>query len=205
MGCLCNLWVLKHTHTKMLVPTVREKQFVMSVLVSLLTPGCQTQLTTVTRQQPSSERWPGSSPPPLKAFLWGKLGANSLWEDCIKMSSGAKWATSRWLLRSDSHIYSVWETVLDDSDEAGSPGWKDTERDLFGFPHVSGENVDVCLPPKLYCTDKVICVCTQLHMHIGVVVHTDACQHFHTLKFQSESKQSVCHTFGPVRNFHMLL
>lgn len=78
------------------------------------------------------------------------------------------------------------------------------KRDLFGCPYVSGENADVCLPPKLCCPDNVICARTQLHMHIGAVVHTVACQHFHTLKFQSESKQSVRHTFCPVRNFHTL-
>lgn len=168
----------------MLVPTVREKQFAMSVLVSLLAPGCQTQLTTVTRQQPASEQWPSSSLPPLKAFLWGKLGAGSFWADCIKMSSGPKRATSRWLLRSDSHVYSVWESVLDDSDEAGGPGWKHTERDLFGCPYVSGENADVSLPPKLYFTDKVICAHTHAyttaHAHRGCGVHSGLSALSHT-------------------------
>lgn len=100
-----------NTHTKknLLVPTVREKQFVMSVLVSLLAWGCQTQLTTVTRQQTSSEQWPGSSLPSLKAFLRGKLGASSLRDDWIKMGSGAKWASFRWL----SHVLTVTSTVFE--------------------------------------------------------------------------------------------
>ena len=55
------------------VVTDREKQFVMPALLSLLAPGCQTQpgLTEVTRlqpQQPSSERWPDSSPSPTEGF-----------------------------------------------------------------------------------------------------------------------------------------
>lgn len=174
----------------------------MSVLLSLLAPGCQTQPgpTEVTRQQPqqpSSEQWPGSSLSPLKAFLWGKLGAHSHRGDCIKMSSGAQWASFPWLSCSDSHIHSDWKQIWDDSDEAWGLWWKGTERHPIGCLHVSGENVDACLPPSSYSTDKAIhththaqnCVCTQECYSTQLTVSTFTHSNFNL----SQSSQSTRH------------
>lgn len=87
------------------------------------------------------------------------------------MSCGAQWASFPWLSCSDSHVYSDWEPRWGDSDEAWGLWWKETERDLIGCLHVSGENVDACLPPERYCTDKVICT----HTHAPSCVCTRGC------------------------------
>lgn len=45
--------------------------------------------------------------------------------------------------------------------------WKETERDLIGCLHVSGENVDACLPSK---SSEPIRMCATEHAHRGVIL-----------------------------------
>lgn len=164
----------KQTQKHQRQPTVRGKGPVMAVLVSLLAPGCQTQITTVTRRTPSSEPRLDSST--LKASLWGKLRARVLSEDWIKMSCGADWA--RW--RPLSHRRSLganngWQW------REGVPEIKEAELSL-AVPVSLGKWPRECNPSFIH---KVRCI-MQIFMHSRDLFYLADCHNSHTLTFQSK-------------------
>lgn len=112
----------------------------MAVLVSLLASGCQTQLTAVARQKPSSERCLHSS------LLHSRFGSEKNFEPAVSEWTGLKGAqgqTER--VRIHSHIDSVWAQITDFRDD-----WDGQKRALIDCPSVSGEKVHACLLPKLH-------------------------------------------------------
>lgn len=109
------------------------------------------------------------------------------------MSSGPQWATIPWL----SLVLPVTSTVTESRygvtvrRHVRHALRKTAEINPIGCLRVSGENADVHLPLKLYCTDSHVhthaCNC----LHTGVLFYSVDGQHFHTLKFQSESKPDI--------------
>lgn len=103
----------------------------------------------------------------LKVSLWEKLGARSLREDWIKMSSGADWARLHPLSRPQ---------CLGANDEFQ---WR------VGGPKHSADWLSQCLRKMstLVCcpsfTDKVLCI-MQIFLHIRELFYLADCQHFHT-------------------------
>lgn len=157
----------------------------MSVLVSLLAPSCQIQLTTVTRPQPTSRLISAS----LKAFLWDKLGASSHRETAFRGAMVQSERVFCWLSCSDSHINDVDTGMTVTRREA--PDEKKHKQIWLAAPTSLGRIVTpVCKVP----------ICTPLFIHTRILLYSVDCQHFHTLKFPN---QSFYQTFCTVRNFHM--
>lgn len=161
-----------HTQKHRWYPDVRQKQSVMAVLVSLLASGCQTQLTTVTRQKPSSEQCLDSSLLHERFRFENDLGP------ALSEKAGLKWALGQIeRVCIHSHVYNIWEQILDFSDE-----WEGQNTALIGCASVSGENVNARLFPKLYWQSPLYHA--NIPAHRGALWFSWLPALSHTLRFQ---------------------